>query len=52
VQSACWFWGQNNLNKFADSRDIITMSKRINGGSIGMEDRIQKYDKYLKILGA
>jgi putative chitinase len=52
VQSACWFWEQNNLNKFADSRDIITMSKRINGGTIGMEDRIQKYDKYLKILGA
>jgi putative chitinase len=51
IQSACWFWEQNNLNRFADSRDIITMSKRINGGTIGMEDRINKYNKALKILG-
>ena len=52
VQSACWFWDQNGLNKFADSRDIITMSKRINGGTIGMEDRIMKYEKCLKMFGA
>jgi putative chitinase len=52
VQSACWFWDQNNLNKFADSRDIVTMSKRINGGTIGMEDRIMKYEKCLKMFGA
>jgi putative chitinase len=51
VQSACWFWDQNNLNKFADSRDIVTMSKRINGGTIGMEDRIMKYEKCLKMFG-
>lgn len=52
VQSACWFWEQNNLNKFADSRDIVTMSKRINGGTIGMDDRIMKYEKCLKLFGA
>jgi putative chitinase len=52
VQSACFFWDQNGLNKFADSRDIVTMSKRINGGTIGMDDRIMKYNKALKILGA
>jgi putative chitinase len=52
VQSACWFWDQNGLNKFADSRDIKTMSKRINGGTIGLDDRIQKYNKYLTIVGA
>jgi putative chitinase len=52
IQSACWFWEQNNLNRFADSRDIVTMSKRINGGTIGMEDRIMKYNKALKVLGA
>ena len=51
VQSACWFWEQNNLNKFADSRDIVTMSKRINGGTIGMEDRIMKYEKCLQMFG-
>jgi putative chitinase len=52
VQSACWFWDQNGLNRFADSRDIVTMSKRINGGTIGMEDRIMKYEKCLKMFGA
>jgi putative chitinase len=52
VQSACWFWEQNGLNRFADSRDIVTMSKRINGGTIGMEDRIMKYEKCLKMFGA
>lgn len=52
VQSACWFWDQNNLNRFADTRDIVTMSKRINGGTIGMEDRIMKYEKCLKMFGA
>lgn len=51
VQSACWFWEQNNLNKFADSGDIVTMSKRINGGTIGMEDRLMKYEKCLKLFG-
>lgn len=52
VQSACWFWEQNSLNKFADNRDIVTMSKRINGGTIGMEDRLMKYEKCLKMFGA
>ncbi len=51
VQSACWFWEQNNLNKLADARDIVTMSKRINGGTIGMEDRLMKYEKCLKMFG-
>jgi putative chitinase len=51
VQSACWFWEQNNINRFADARDIVTMSKRINGGTIGMEDRIMKYEKCLKMFG-
>ena len=52
VQSACWFWEQNNLNRFADSGDIVTLSKRINGGTIGMEDRLMKYEKCLKLFGA
>jgi putative chitinase len=52
VQSACWFWDTNNLNALADKRDIATLSRRINGGTIGMEDRIKKYEKALKVLGA
>lgn len=51
IQSACFFWEQNKLNQWADNGDIVTMSKRINGGTIGMDDRIMKYNKALKILG-
>ena len=52
VQSACWFWESNNLNQFADRGDIITMTKRINGGTIGLEDRIKHYNHALHVLGA
>jgi len=52
VQSACWFWESNNLNQFADSGDILTMTKRINGGTIGLEDRIKHYEHALHVLGA
>jgi putative chitinase len=52
VQSACWFWENNNLNQFADSGDFVTMTKRINGGTIGLEDRIKHYEHALHVLGA
>jgi putative chitinase len=52
VQSACWFWENNNLNQFADSGDILTMTKRINGGTLGLEDRKNHYEHVLQILGA
>ena len=52
VQSACWFWENNNLNQYADSGDITTMTKRINGGTLGLEDRQKHYQHALHILGA
>ena len=52
VQSACWFWESNNLNQFADKGDILTMTKRINGGTIGLEDRIKHYNHALHIFGS
>jgi putative chitinase len=52
VQSACWFWESNNLNQYADSGDILTMTKRINGGTIGLEDRKKHYEHALHVLGA
>ena len=52
VPSACWFWEANNLNQYADSGDIVTMTKRINGGTIGLEDRIKHYEHALHVLGA
>jgi putative chitinase len=48
--SAGWFFNKRNLNALADIMDIETMSKRINGGSIGMADRIAKINKVLDLL--
>ena len=50
VQSACWFWETNNLNQYADSNDILTMTKRINGGTIGLEDRKKHYAHAMHVL--
>jgi putative chitinase len=52
AQSACWFWETNNLNQWADKGDIVTLTKRINGGTIGLEDRIKHYEHALHVLGA
>jgi len=51
VQSACFFWDQNKLNQWADAGDILTLTKRINGGTIGLEDRIKHYEHALHIFG-
>jgi putative chitinase len=52
VQSAAWFWEANNLNQYADNGDILTMTKRINGGTIGLEDRKKHYEHALHVLGS
>jgi putative chitinase len=51
AQSACWFWETNKLNQWADVGDIVTLTKRINGGTIGLEDRIKHYEHALHVLG-
>ena len=51
AQSACWFWETNNLNQWADKGDIVTLTKRINGGTIGLEDRKKHYEHALQVLG-
>jgi putative chitinase len=51
AQSACWFWESNNLNQWADKQDILTLTKRINGGTIGLEDRKKHYEHCLHVLG-
>jgi putative chitinase len=52
AQSACWFWESNNLNRFADVGDIKGLTKAINGGFIGLDDRIKHYNHALHVLGA
>jgi putative chitinase len=51
TQSACWFWEQNNLNRFADAGDIKGLTRAINGGYIGLEDRIHHYEHALHVMG-
>ena len=51
IQSACWFWETNNLNKWADAGDVVTMTKKINGGTIGLADRTNHYQHALHVFG-
>lgn len=52
--SAGWFWNKNNLNTIADlgATDdvVIKISKKVNGGTIGVEDRITQFNKFYKSL--
>jgi putative chitinase len=50
-RSAAWFWNKNGLNALADAGDIVTCTKRINGGTIGLEDRKKHYEEALALLG-
>lgn len=50
VSSAGWFWDNNNLNSYCDKDDFIGLTKRINGGTIGLEDRKHHYEIALKAL--
>jgi putative chitinase len=49
--SAGWYWNKRNLNQYADTMDIETITKKINGGTIGLDDRKAKINKVLDILG-
>lgn len=50
VRSACWFWNSRNLNPLADAGDIVTITKRINGGTIGLDDRTNRWHRALSVL--
>jgi putative chitinase len=49
--SAGWFWDSRELNKWADKGDIVTVTKKINGGTIGLADRKEHYEAALEIFG-
>ena len=49
--TAGWFWATHGLNQFADSGDYVTMTKRINGGTIGLDERVAKIQTILRVLG-
>lgn len=50
ARSAAWFWWQNDLNDFADRGDIVGCSKRVNGGTIGLEDRKELYESAMEVF--
>ena len=50
AQSACWFWETNKLNTWADAGNIKELTRRINGGFIGLEDRIKHYNHALSVM--
>jgi putative chitinase len=50
VSSAGWFWDNNNLNSYCDKDDFVGLTKRINGGTIGLEDRKHHYELALTLI--
>ena len=52
AMTAGWFWNTHKLNQFADVRDYKTMTKKINGGFIGLDDRIKHINHALEVLTA
>jgi len=48
--SAGWYWNKRQLNSLADNMQIEEMTKKINGGNIGLEDRKAKINKVLDII--
>lgn len=51
IESACWFWKTAKLNAIADKGDIVKMTKKINGGDIGLADRTKRYNAAIEIMG-
>jgi putative chitinase len=49
--SAGWFWSKHGLNELADAQEHGMITKRINGGTLGLDDRIAKTTKALEALG-
>lgn len=52
VHSACWFWEQHNCNALADAGDIVALTKSINGGINGLDDRKARYAQAREIITA
>ena len=50
LESACWFWNKNDLNRYADNGDIKNATKRINGGYNGLSDREHHYHRAMSVL--
>ena len=50
LESACWYWNSRNINQACDQGDIVKMTKLVNGGTIGLDDRKHHYQLAISIL--
>lgn len=54
LASAAWFWKKNGLSLIADTGDstevVTKITKRVNGGTIGLADRIKHFKEYHALL--
>jgi len=48
--TAGWFWSTHNCNRLAEAEDWVALTKKINGGTIGLEDRIKHIKHALAVL--
>jgi putative chitinase len=49
---AQWFWTSRGLNRLADERAFTSITRRINGGTLGLRSRTMYYDRAKQVLGA
>ena len=52
ARSAAWFWSTNKCNAFADAEDIEGLTRKINGGLIGIDDRKKRYASAMQSMQA
>ena len=50
ILSAGWFWSTHNCNNLAEAADWVALTKKINGGTIGLDDRIKHTNEALAVL--
>jgi putative chitinase len=50
VRSACWYWNFRNINVDADNGDVLSMTKKINGGTHGLDERTKRYNRCMSVL--
>lgn len=52
MKTAGWYWSTHKCGQFADAKDWVGLTKRINGGTIGLDDRIHHTDMAMAVLSS
>lgn len=50
TMSACWWWNKRGLNEMADRDELTNITKRINGGTNGLQDRLKYLGRAKKVI--